>query len=395
VVSGTLADRYDRRKVLVAVGAAAFLASLLLLFLLALAPDAAVHVAGPAGFTLPVWLFLAFPIWASLTASVTLFRPAYNAALPKLVEKRDLGRANGLLYGLAVAFAASTQVLTGYLIVALGAAVALSVPVLLFGFALAFLLLLPPEPPGTAPAAPRRSFLAEAVEGYRYLGRRADLLTITLGALTVNFLSALALVEIAEYSAFYLGEGPAFLGLLYAASTLGAGVGAVLVAHLQFERRLGRALGVFVVGMGLAIAGLVVLRNPVFALGDMFLFGLFPGMFQTAFVAGVQATVPTRVLGRVFASDEVGSYAFVPVGQYAGGLATYAWGIPMTYLGAGAGLMGVGVALLTLPAVGQFRFDPEGRGADEESRPPVEPPSSGSLLEAPGERSAPQTDSSS
>jgi SAM-dependent methyltransferase/MFS family permease len=394
IVSGTLADRYDRRRILVAVGAAAFLASLLLLFLLALAPSAAIPVAGPAGFTLPVWLFLTFPIWASLTASVTIFRPAYNAALPKLVATRDLGRANGLLYGLAVAFAAATQVLTGVLIVALGAAVALTVPVILFGLAFVFLLLLPPEREFAAPARPRRSFLADAVEGYRYLGRRADLLTLTLGALLVNFLSALALVEIAEYSTFFLRMGPAFLGLLYAASTLGAGVGALAVGHLRFEKRLGRVLGLFVVGMGGAIAGLVALRDPYFALFDMFLFGLFPGMFQTAFVAGVQATVPARVLGRVFASDEVGSYAFVPVGQYAGGLATYTWGIPATYLGAGAGLVGVGVGLLTIPAVGRFRFDPDAARPSEAELSPPGPPPRGTTVEPPSERSTSQTDSS-
>jgi hypothetical protein len=131
----------------------------------------------------------------------------------------------------------------------------------------------------------------------------------------------------------------------------------------------------------------------------MFLFGLFPGMFQTAFVAGVQATVPSKVMGRVFASDEVGSYAFVPVGQYAGGLATFEYGIPATFFGAGLGLMATGASLLVLPAVGRFRFDPERSGAAQEPELPFEPPPMGAVFDYPGpppsDRLASPTDTSS
>jgi MFS family permease len=399
VVSGTLADRYDRRRVLIAVGGVSFAAVLGILALLFLDPTSAIHLGGPAGFTVPIWLFLTFPVWASLTAAITIFRPAYNAALPNLVRTQDLGRANGLLYSFAVAIAATMQIATGLLVATVGAALALLVPVALFGLAFVFLTLLPKDVSISPDGARKRSFLADAAEGYRYLGRRPDLLSITLGALVINFLSSLALVEIAEYSNFFLRQGPTFLGLLYATSTLGAGVGAVAISHIRFERRLGRMLGLLVVGMGAAVAGLVAVRSPEIALADMFLFGLFPGMFQTAFVAGVQATVPPRVMGRVFASDEVGSYAFVPVGQYAGGIATFEWGIPSTFFGAGLGLVATGATLLVIPAVGRFRFDPERSGAPQEPELPFEPPPMGAVFDYPGpppsDRLAPPTDTSS
>lgn len=375
VVSGTLADRYDRRWILKLSGGSALVAAVALAAVLAIDPDASftVPAVGAAGFTLPVWLVLTFPIWAALTAAVTLFRPTFNAALPQFVAARDLGPANGLLFACAVAVSASTQVLTGYLAQRTGPVLALFVPIVLFAGSLLFLLLLGEGTRGgRAPRA--QGFFADAQEGYRYLARRRELLAVTVAALGINFLSALAFVELAEYSTFFLRETPSFLGLLYALGTLGAGVGALGVSRLKYEQHLGRLLGVMTVGMGACVAGLALTRSAAVALADMFLFGLFPGMFQTAFQTGVQATVPNELLGRVFAADEVGSYAFVPVGQYAGGLSTYTFGIPPTYFGAGLGMGLIGVGLLTLPVVGRFRFDPD---------PAASAPPPGALLEAP------------
>ena len=124
-----------------------------------------------------------------------------------------------------------------------------------------------------------------------------------------------------RYSAFYLGQGPAFLGYLYGVGTLGAGAGALAINRIPFEHHVGRLLAVLTVGMGFCVVGFIVTHSALVALIDMFVFGMLPGMSQVAFLAGVQATVEDSVLGRVFAADEVGSYSFVPVGQYARRLA--------------------------------------------------------------------------
>lgn len=364
LVSGTLADRYDRPRLLRGIGLASVVAVGAITAILAADPRAAIPAPGAPGFTLPLWLLLVFPVWASLTAAVTIFRPAFNSALPRLVSTGDLGRANGLLYAFTVAVSSATQVLTGLLAAHGGTAIALAVPLALFALSELLLWRVGPAMAGGERRAPGR-FLTQAKEGYRYLWHRREILLMTVGALGVNFLSALAFVELAEYSTFSLHQGPEFLGFLYAAGTLGAGGGALAINRIRFERHVGRISGLFTIGMGACVAGLALTRVPVIALGDMFLFGMFPGMFQIAFVAGVQATVPSELLGRVFAADEVGSFAFVPVGQYAGGLLTVATGIETTYLGAGAGMGLIGLAMFLSPAARLFRFEP---AAD---RPPV------------------------
>ena len=363
VFSGTLADRYDRRWLMKIVEGVALAATATLALLLLWKPSSAVGGFGVAHFTIPYWLLLSFPTWAALTAAVTIFRPTFNSALPRLVETRLLGTANGLLYAFTVGVSSGTSVLSGLLVERFGPVPAMLVPLILFGASLVCLFALGPSPM----VEPRRgrSFLRDALQGYQYLAVRRELLAVTLGSLAINFLSALAFVELAQYSAFFLGESPAFLGYLYGAGTLGAGAGAFLVTRIPFERHLGRMIGGLTIGMGACVAGFVFTHSPIIALADMFLFGLFPGMIQIAFLAGVQATVPDSILGRVFAADEVGSFSFVPIGQYAGGTLTYATGIESTNLVAGSGMALVGIIMFVAPVVARFRFDPT-----ENARPP-------------------------
>ena len=78
-----------------------------------------------------------------------------------------------------------------------------------------------------------------------------------------------------------------------------------------------------------------------------------PGMFTTIFLSTIQSTVPDEMMGRVFSADEVGSYALVPAGQYAGGELTVAVGVQGTYLFAGATIVAFGVFMLA--AFGSLR----------------------------------------
>jgi MFS family permease len=358
LVSGTLADRVNRLRLLRIVSVVALAALAGGALLLWIRPSAAIAVPGPSGFTLPVWVLLLFPLWAAMTAAATIFRPAFNASLPKLVPAVSLGRANGLIFGLTVAVGVVTWVAVGPITDTVGPVYALLLPILLFAASVVCLFQLRVELQEER-TTPRRSFLSDAVEGYRFLGQRRELLALTLGSLAINFLNAVAFVELPLYALDYLRSSTALLGALYAVGSIGGGVGSFLIGRSRFEPYAGRLIALLIVPMGLTVLALPLLHSPVLALADMFMFGLFPGMVQTMFLAGVQATVPNRILGRVFAADEVGSFGLVPIGQYVGGLATIAIGLRSTYLVAGIGTIAVGLVLLSIPVVARFRFVPE------------------------------------
>jgi hypothetical protein len=370
VVSGTLADRTDKRRLMAWVNAGALLATVGIAADLIARPGGSIGAPGAPGFFLPTWVLLLYPFWAIETTCVTLFRPAYNASLPRLVGRSDLGPANGVTYAVALLLSVGAGLSASALVGPIGSGAALAVPIGLFagaGVGLGFLH------GDFAPAAgaTRRRFVTDASEGYRYLYRRTELLELTFGALAINFLSALAFVELGLYVQFWLAlSNPIFVGLMISGGSLGAAVGTVAVNRLAFERRAGRLLWMLPVFQGLTIVGLGLVRTPWLAIPDMFLFGVFPGMFATVFFATVQATVPDDRLGRVLAADEVGSYALIPVGQATGGLLTVSTGIQVTYLTAGIGTVGVGLLLGAMPELRRLGFEPH-----DDAPPPAVLPS--------------------
>jgi len=343
--SGPLADRHDRHLLLRTSNLFSLVATAGLAADLFVRPGGTVPIPGSSWFYLPVWVAFALPAWALLVSSATLFRPAYNASIPRLVPTTELGRANGMIY--------STAALTGA-VGALGVGVVLSVGSAVYALGFPFLLFLATQVAlvgvradlsAPRPRAQRR-ILTDVAEGFRYLYRRRDIFEITVAALVVNFLVAVAFVELGLYVLVWLRLASGFwYGAMVSASTAGSAVGMVAVAHLKFEERAGRVLIALILAIGVAIVALGLVRSIWLALPIVFVYGIFPGMVQTVFLSSVQATVPDEVLGRVFSADEVGSYALVPIGQVTGGAVTFEVGVQGTYLFAGGAIVALAVVM--------------------------------------------------
>jgi hypothetical protein len=88
VVSGAYADRYDRGTLMRVANLLAMVATAGLAADLILHPAGQIALPGPSGFYLPEWILLAYPGWALIAATSTLFRPAYNTVVPRLVDAR-------------------------------------------------------------------------------------------------------------------------------------------------------------------------------------------------------------------------------------------------------------------------------------------------------------------
>lgn len=348
VFAGAIADRYDRGALMRGANLLAMVATAALAADLVVRPAASVAFYGPRGFYFPEWVLLAYPAWAGVAATSTLFRPAYNTLVPRLVEQHLLGRANGLIYAVAAGASAIASVGAGVLLTVGPSEYALGVPFGLF-FATQLALLLIGVELAVERPAPRGPIWRDAQEGFRYLVRRRDLFEITLSALVVNFLTAVATVELAIYISSWLGLVEGFYyGAMIAAATLGTAVGFLLIGQFRFEERAGRVMIALVFAMGATLVALALVRTIWLALPILFLYGLGPGMITTVFLSTIQATVPDDKMGRVFAADELGSVALIPPGQWAGGLLTLSIGIQGTYLFSGGAIGVLGLTMLGL-----------------------------------------------
>ncbi len=365
LIAGALADRHDRGRLMRAVNLLAIVAVVGLVADLLLAPATAVGLPIPNGFYLPVWVLLLFPLWAMVTVSSTLFRPAFNTSVPKVVPPAELGRGNGLIYALAAIAAAIGTVVVGAILTLAPSVDALVVPLALLVATQVALLRVDVDLSVVRRASPR-SVWAEARAGFAYLVRRVELLEMTVAALLVNFLSAVALVELALYVATWLGLSQGiWYGAVIAIATVGGATGFLVVGRVRFEPHAGRIMILLTLGMGLSLLALGMVRTVWLALPIVFVYGMMPGMITTVFLSTVQATVPDEMMGRVFSADEVGSYSLVPAGQYAGGLLTLAVGVQGTYLLAGAAIAVLGVGmLLGFGALRRLGYAPEGVGED-------------------------------
>ncbi len=336
--SGALADRYDRGRWMRVVNLISILGVTAAAADLIVAPAGRLSFPLAGGFYLPVWVALLYPCWATVVVGATLFRPAFNASIPRLVTAPDLGRANGLIYAASAVAGAVATIAVGILLTVGTEADALALSFAMF-FGTQVALLRIDLDLSVRRSSPPRSVAKEATEGFAYLWRRRELFEITVAALVVNFLSAVALVELGLYVGSWLGLTQGiWYGAMVAASTLGVAVGFALVSQFRFEPRAGSAIIGLTAAMGVSLLALGVVRSIWLALPVIFVYGMMPGMIMTIFLATVQATVPDAMLGRVFSADEVGSYALVPFGQTAGGILTSATGVQGTYLIAGSSI---------------------------------------------------------
>jgi len=343
LLAGVLADRYDRRKLMVAsdvVRALAMAGLATALFLL--------------GFSL-LLVLAAMTLVYSFSA---LFFPASQAILPRIVSKRELEDANGLLF-------ASSQIgftlgagAGGLAIAFVGAIAGLGLNAATFAVSGMLLLRIAPEfgRVRDATSASARSIRGELVEGLAYMRSHLPILEVTLGFLPASMLFPLVTNFFVVYAALVLGPSPALFGYLVASVTGGAATGSLSVGRLRARRQAGitTALGVLV--MGGAAALLVVAGSLVPALTGAAILGFALGLIGTVYYSTMQAIVPNELLARVLSIDTVGSLVAVPAGLVLGGLLASHYGILFTYTVAMIGFFANGALLLAIPGIRSFRY---------------------------------------
>ena len=329
-LAGTLADRLDRRRVMV--GCELVQGSLVVVTALWLPP-------------LPLLLVL-----VGLRALAgQVFQPASRAAVPAVVPERDLERANA-----AVGVATNGGETLGPLVAALllpvldvrGVLLADAATFLVSAVVLGYLT----ELTGAAPEDGRRpSFLADARAGLRYLGSEATVRAVALGYFAIvacNGIDDVALVFLATDT---LGAGEAAVGLLLAAVGIGLLAGYALLARTRARVPMPALLlaGFAVSSAGNLLTGLAWAVAAAFAVQAVRGFGI--AALDVAATTMVQRTVPPHLLGRVFGSLYGGIGVAAALAYLLGGLLLDRTTPRVAFVAAGAaGLLATGITALAL-----------------------------------------------
>jgi MFS family permease len=316
--AGHVADQHNRKRIVLTAQAMLVFCALGLALLSALqGPLVLVYL-----FLLGIGIVQAFNDPASSTLLPQAVPPEiFSSAATWSSSTGQLASIIGPgLAGLLVAF--WDGVTLNYLIAALAACVYLSLVAMMRGRQLAL--------------SRKAATLESLKEGIRFIRSTKEILAaITLDLFAVLFGGAVTLLPI--YATDILKVGPQGLGVLRAASSIGALVMAVALAHLPTFKHAGRTLLLAVTGFGLATIVFGLSKSFWLSVAMLFLLGGLDNISVVIRSTLILTRTPDQMRGRTSAVNSIFIGASNQLGGFESGLTADLFGPIISVVGGGIG----------------------------------------------------------
>jgi len=330
-ITGSLADRLDRKKIIVISdltnGILVGIISLLL-------------------FTHNMELWMLYTLSALMSATNAFFSPAISAAIPSIIEKKDYVKANSLSqitrYGTSILGPA----LGGVLITIIGIPglfLLNSISFLVSSFSESFIII----PKVKRDVTKKASIKEDFKEGLKYAVSNKKLLhVIIVGGVIINFFFAPISLFITVFSRDILRLGSAGAGTLLGAMSIGGLVMSFLVPLInkRFDHYTLMFIGLSLEGIFLSLFGFA--NNLYTSIGILVLLGGSFGIVNVSIGTVFQTIIPNNLMGRVSSIMGILCQVTIPLGYYLGGLILESYSVSTIVL-----ISGVIVALAGLSTV--------------------------------------------
>jgi MFS family permease len=328
-LGGAVADRYDRRQVMITADLAR--AALML----------ALAVVAASGAPVGLALALAF----LTTVASTAFKPALVTLTPAVVGEVDLAAANSLAETIENLALLVGPALGGALLVVAPPSVAIVLNSLTFMASAALVARVRRRGAAVTEErqAPLRERLGQGLRAITGSGDTALLVGLMVAATYVYGQELVLFVAVAEQR---LGLGSEGLGWLLAGLGLGGLAAAPLIGRLADTSRPGAVLLAATLALGLPLASLALLRSAPVAVALLAVEGFGGIVFDVLTVTMLQRTVPRDVLGRVFGIMDSGAVTGIVLGTLVATTTVELLGLRWALLVAGATMPLVGLAAL-------------------------------------------------
>jgi predicted MFS family arabinose efflux permease len=320
LVGGAVADRMDRRLLLIASQviqmSCAFTLALLFAF-----------------DVVRVWHILSLSFVVGLAQAFG--GPAYAALIPALVKADDLPNAialNSIQFNLARVIG---PMLGGLALTELGAAWCFALNGVSYLAVIASLLVLRVRfrlAPGEA------SILASVKAGLDFVRRRAAMLSLIGLAFSTTVLGVPVVVFLPVFARDVFEQGPDIYTLLLSLSGAGSIAGALLVAGFSENRHKGWAALAALATLGASIAGFALSRNLVLSCALLFVAGASLMVVFAMVTSLVQLLTRDEMRGRVMSVYNVAFRGGMPIGSLLTGMLVPVFGAPAV-LGVAGGLL--------------------------------------------------------
>ncbi|RSM46863.1 MFS transporter [Actinoplanes sp. ATCC 53533] len=320
--AGVLADRHDRRRVVIAANAAR-VAVLGALTVMLVTGTVSVVVALVA-----LGLLATAEVFADNTATTLT---------PMLVRRDDLATANARLQTGFITLNQLVGPSIGAALFAVGAMWPFAAQFLLVaaGVLLVSRIVLPAH--GRSAAEVRAGVRRDIAEGFRWVVRNPAVRTLVLTILIFNVTFGAAWSVLVLYATQRLGLGAIGFGLLTTVSAVGGILGTGLYGWLTRRVSLGNVMRAGLVIETLTHLALAVTTSAWVAMLIFFVFGAHAFIWHTTSITVRQRAVPARLQGRVTSVNTIGVYGGLVVGSAVGGALATHYGVTAPFWFAFAG----------------------------------------------------------
>ncbi len=338
-IAGTVADRYNRHRVVIATQTIMMVLAFLLAFL-------------TLSHRLTVWEII---VLASLLGVVNAFDiPARQSFLVEMVGREDLMNAIALNSSMFNGARIVGPAIAGILVATIGEGWCFFANAVSFIAVIAGLLMMKITPREMERHA---SMFTHIMEGFRFAQRTKPMRALLLLVGLVSLVGMPYTVLMPIFADQILHGGARGLGILMGATGIGALLGALVLASRTGVRGLGRIAAISAGGFGISLVIFAFLKNFYFSMAVLVPVG-FTMMTQMACANTlIQSMVPDRLRGRMMSIYSMMFVGMAPVGALCGGAIANWLSAPWAVaIGGTASLAAAGVFYSQLPSL---RFDAE------------------------------------
>lgn len=297
---GVIADRYDRRTVMIwcDVGRAALMFAL----------------AGAAFLSAPVLIAVLIAFLSTMFS--TPYLPAVSAITPSLVKENDLAAANSVTSVVENTAMVLGPAVGGLLLVLGSPELAFVLNGVSFLASTALVAAMKPRAKVAQESEAETSLGQRVVEGIQAIRSSAEISVLVGILVTATFFYGHELVLLVLVSEQRLGLGADGVGFLMAAVGAGGILAAGVTSRLAQLPRPGAVLAVSLVLSGCALIGLAFVRSPIVAYALMALDGAGNIILDVMAITLLQRTIRQDVMGRVFGVMDSLGVAGILVGSF-------------------------------------------------------------------------------
>lgn len=292
--AGAVADRKDRRLILILCDVVCFLGSVGTFVLL-------------ANHALQIWHVYMLTVLGSMAGAFR--RPAYLAAITQIVPKIHLVQANGVSQFAGAIGGILAPICGGIFMDSIGFKNIVLIDAVTFIVAVVALLFI--RFPNTLFRKLEEPIMKEIAGGWNYLVKRKSLVAMVVFFMVCNFLESM--FDVITTPLILSFAKPSTLGLITAFSGIGVLVGSTVMSIFGGARKRAKGMVGFVVFSGLSILIAGLRPSPVTVAVALFGFGLSVVIVDIHWQSLIQVKVGLELQGRVFAINQMLAWSMRPL----------------------------------------------------------------------------------